>query len=63
MSGGEIRLRHATLEDVPLLRHWDQQPHIKESDPNDDWEWETPEQAARRIAAGQPPPDHYRPPE
>ena len=35
-----IRLRPATLADVPLLRHWDEQPHVIESDPNDDWDWE-----------------------
>jgi aminoglycoside 6'-N-acetyltransferase len=36
-----MRLRPATLEDVALLRHWDAQPHVVESDPNDDWQWET----------------------
>lgn len=36
-----MRLRTATLEDVPLLRRWDEQPHVVESDPNDDWQWET----------------------
>lgn len=36
-----VSLRDATLDDAPLLRHWDQQPHVLESDPNDDWEWET----------------------
>ncbi len=35
-----IRLRPATLADVPLLRRWDEQPHVLESDPNDDWDWE-----------------------
>ncbi len=35
-----MRLRTATLADVPLLRHWDEQPHVVESDPNDDWHWE-----------------------
>jgi aminoglycoside 6'-N-acetyltransferase len=35
-----MRLRPATLADVPLLRHWDEQPHVIESDPNDDWSWE-----------------------
>jgi hypothetical protein len=24
-----------------LLRHWDEQPHVIASDPNDDWQWET----------------------
>lgn len=36
-----IRLRAATIADLPLLRHWDEQPHVIESDPNDDWGWET----------------------
>lgn len=35
-----MRLRPATLDDVPLLRHWDEQPHVVASDPNDDWNWE-----------------------
>lgn len=36
-----IQLRPATIADLALLRHWDEQPHVVESDPNDDWEWET----------------------
>lgn len=36
-----MRLRPATPEDVALLRHWDAQPHVIDSDPNDDWQWET----------------------
>lgn len=36
-----IILRPATIADAPLLQHWDEQPHIIESDPNDDWDWET----------------------
>lgn len=36
-----IQLRPATIADLALLRHWDEQPHVIESDPNDDWEWET----------------------
>lgn len=35
-----ISLRTATLADVPLLRRWDEEPHVLESDPNDDWLWE-----------------------
>jgi aminoglycoside 6'-N-acetyltransferase len=35
-----IALRPATLADLPLLREWDEQPHVIESDPNDDWGWE-----------------------
>ena len=35
-----IHLRPATLNDLDLLLHWDEQPHVIESDPNDDWNWE-----------------------
>lgn len=35
-----INLRPATFADLDLLRHWDEQPHVVESDPNDDWGWE-----------------------
>lgn len=35
-----ITLRPARIEDAPLLRHWDGQPHVVASDPNDDWRWE-----------------------
>lgn len=35
-----IVLRNATLDDLDLLRRWDEQPHVIESDPNDDWGWE-----------------------
>ena len=34
-----ICLRPATLADLDLLRHWDEQPHVIASDPNDDWIW------------------------
>lgn len=37
---GAITLRPATLDDVPTLRRWDEQPHVVASDPNDDWHWE-----------------------
>jgi aminoglycoside 6'-N-acetyltransferase len=37
---GRIALRDATPADAPLLRHWDDQPHVIASDPNDDWHWE-----------------------
>lgn len=48
-------LRPATLADLELLRHWDEQPHVVESDPNDDWNWElelarTPEWREQLIA-------------
>jgi len=36
-----ITLRPATIADATLLQHWDEQPHVIESDPNDDWNWET----------------------
>jgi aminoglycoside 6'-N-acetyltransferase len=36
-----IILRKATLADVELLEHWDEQQHVWESDPNDDWAWST----------------------
>ncbi len=36
-----VTLRPATVADAPLLRRWDDEPHVLESDPNDDWEWET----------------------
>jgi aminoglycoside 6'-N-acetyltransferase len=35
-----MNLRPATLADVKLLGHWDTQPHVRASDPNDDWAWE-----------------------
>lgn len=40
-GGAGIRLREATIDDLELVTHWDEQPHVLESDPNDDWEWET----------------------
>jgi len=35
-----IKLRPATINDLSLLQHWDEQPHILASDPNDDWSWD-----------------------
>lgn len=35
-----MNLRPATPNDLALLRHWDEQPHVVASDPNDDWAWE-----------------------
>jgi aminoglycoside 6'-N-acetyltransferase len=35
-----VRLRPAAPADLALLRHWDEQPHVLASDPNDDWDWE-----------------------
>ena len=36
-----LRLRPASLDDLPLLQRWDEAPHVVDSDPNDDWGWET----------------------
>lgn len=52
-----LKLRPATPADLDLLRHWDEQPHIVESDPNNDWGWETeltrnPDWREQLIAAG-----------
>lgn len=35
-----VNLRPATSTDLELLRHWDEQPHVIASDPNDDWHWQ-----------------------
>jgi aminoglycoside 6'-N-acetyltransferase len=40
MAEGKLSLRPAPPADVTLLRHWDEQPHIIASDPNDDWNWD-----------------------
>ncbi len=40
MTDDTMALRPATIEDLPLLQRWDEQPHVIESDPNDDWGWE-----------------------
>lgn len=37
---GAIVLRPAALTDLELLQRWDEEPHVVESDPNDDWGWE-----------------------
>lgn len=36
----KVTLRRATLADAPLLRRWDEQPHVIASDPHDEWGWE-----------------------
>ena len=35
-----ITLRPAVLADMEVLKYWDTQAHVMESDPNDDWNWE-----------------------
>jgi aminoglycoside 6'-N-acetyltransferase len=32
-------LRKATIADREILELWDEQPHVMDSDPNDDWNW------------------------
>jgi aminoglycoside 6'-N-acetyltransferase len=39
--GKTLKLRPAHPGDAPLLRRWDDEPHVLASDPNDDWQWET----------------------
>jgi aminoglycoside 6'-N-acetyltransferase len=36
----KVDLRTATIADLDLLRHWDEQSHVVAADPNDDWNWE-----------------------
>jgi aminoglycoside 6'-N-acetyltransferase len=40
MSQNDIILRPATIADLPILLHWDEQPHVVESDLDDNWDWE-----------------------
>lgn len=35
-----IGLRDATIDDLTLLKYWDTQPHVKESDNDTEWNWE-----------------------
>jgi aminoglycoside 6'-N-acetyltransferase len=35
-----ITLRPATIDDLTILKYWDEQPHVVDSDPKDDWNWE-----------------------
>lgn len=41
MATSGIQLRSANINDLPTLQQWDEQAHVIESDPNDDWNWET----------------------
>lgn len=52
-SSAQIVLRPATLDDIPLLRRWDEDPAVVASDPNDDWDWED------EIEAGLPGVEHF----
>ena len=54
-NSGKITLRPATPLDLTLLRRWDEQPHVRASNPNDVWDWEeelrcTPEWREQLIA-------------
>uniref|UniRef100_UPI00404715FE GNAT family N-acetyltransferase n=1 Tax=Roseivirga sp. TaxID=1964215 RepID=UPI00404715FE len=40
MNNHELILRAALPSDLPILEYWDQQKHVIDSDPDDDWEWE-----------------------
>ena len=35
-----IKLRLATIADLPILLHWDEQPHVIASDLDGNWDWE-----------------------
>ena len=35
-----LELRPATLDDLDLLKSWDNKPHVIASNPNDPWDWE-----------------------
>ena len=46
-----VHLRPATLADIPMLQHWDQQPHVQAAtgaDGDEGWEWET--EVPRQVA-------------
>lgn len=36
----ELTYRRADRLDIPVLRGWDEQPHVIASDPDSDWNWE-----------------------
>lgn len=35
-----IRLRPATIKDLPILKYWDTKQHVIDCDPDGDWNWE-----------------------
>ncbi len=35
-----VRLRPAVKADIPMLQAWDEEPHVIDSDPDDDWGWD-----------------------
>lgn len=36
-----LLLRPATINDLEILRYWDTKQHVRDSDGDDDWNWET----------------------
>lgn len=36
----QVSFRDATSKDLALLKYWDTKQHVKDSDPDDDWNWE-----------------------
>ncbi|TGL65798.1 GNAT family N-acetyltransferase [Leptospira sarikeiensis] len=41
MEKSGISLRPANYSDLQILQEWDEKEHVIQSDPNDDWGWET----------------------
>lgn len=35
-----IRLRNATIDDIAIIKYWDQQQHVIDCDPDDEWNWD-----------------------
>ncbi|PIQ50360.1 MAG: GNAT family N-acetyltransferase [Cytophagales bacterium CG12_big_fil_rev_8_21_14_0_65_40_12] len=40
MNNHGLILRQALPSDLSILEYWDQQKHVIDADPDDDWEWE-----------------------
>jgi aminoglycoside 6'-N-acetyltransferase len=40
LARGVVSLRPATPEDIDLLRHWDEQPHVIAAKGDEDWQWQ-----------------------
>lgn len=40
METNNIRIRKVTLDDLYLLQHWDEQPHVIATAPNNEIDWE-----------------------
>ncbi len=40
MPKANISFRTASISDLALVLHWDQQEHVIASDPDEDWDWE-----------------------